>query len=427
MTQKPLTYQYVDGAPHNGVPQNDTSHNDASQNSTSRSTARQNTELQKAFALDFVQGCVSVQRGDDGWVLPGRFTREQREALHSCAAWHPGLYRDMAACSAGIVVAFQTDASSVDLEVRLHEPSVGTKRSFELMQQAQVSQSGDAQLAIFDGFSYEVNGQYKGMLLAYAQTPGPHTAHTHTLRLALAASDFAHAENLHDLEKPHDSSKLFSVRIFLPSLQSCELRYLYANGTLLRPLAARPQLLVLGDSITQGFICGDPSDSWACCLAKSLDFELINQGVGGQVFMPESLPRPTNAPVSGQVPRTLDLACIVVSFGVNYRYEVYPAQKAARDVKRYLAGIHARWPQVSCFVLTPLWYEQGPFSTHPRSCIADIPDIIRKAVAPYAQMQVVDGAKLLDHDPALLADGFEHPNAQGHICIAEHLAQIIRS
>lgn len=441
MTQKFSTYQCAGDVPQTSMPQAS-----AFQTSMPQTSAPQTSMPQKARALDFVQGCVSVQHVDGGWVLPVRFTYEQQEALYSCAAWHPGLYRDMAACSAGMVVAFQTDASSVDLEVRLHEPCVGTKRSFELMQQAQTLRPSDASPAIFDGFSYEVNAQHKDMLLAYTQTPGPHTAHMHTLRLALTASDTAHnetsatfkkplkPEQFHDSKKLQDPDKLFSVRIFLPSLQCCELRYLYTNGTVLRPLAARPQLLLLGDSITQGFICGDPADSWACSLAKILDFELINQGIGGQVFMPESLPKLANRKTSETLdpamlrPRKLlDPACIVVSFGVNYRYEAYPAQKAACDIERYCAAIHARWPHAPCFILTPLWYEQGPFPTHPRSCIEQIPDLIRKAAAPYAHMQVVDGRTLLDHDPALLSDGFEHPNAQGHACIAARLATIIRS
>ena len=41
-------------------------------------------------------------------------------------------------------------------------------------------------------------------------------------------------------------------------------------------------------------------------------------------------------------------------------------------------------------------------------------------------MVLVDGLELLDHDPALFADGFEHPNAAGNRQVATRLNAVMR-
>ena len=69
-------------------------------------------------AADLLHGALDVVDAGGGWVRPSRFSAPQLRALGSVRAWHPGLYRQMAACTAGVTMEFETDASVVTLELR---------------------------------------------------------------------------------------------------------------------------------------------------------------------------------------------------------------------------------------------------------------------------------------------------------------------
>ena len=74
------------------------------------------------------------------------------------------------------------------------------------------------------------------------------------------------------------------VRIWLPCLSGCAVGRVMGDGTFVRPVSARRRLLVIGDSIAQGFVAGDPALSWPSVLSLRYDLDLANQGIGGQVF-----------------------------------------------------------------------------------------------------------------------------------------------
>ena len=370
----------------------------------------------------FLHGCLSTEEHADGWVSPQRFLPEQRAVLESCLAWHPGLYKQMAICTSGVTLEFLTDATLVTIDLRFGEEPAGTASSRELVErhmlqggcldqaQNQVQDQTQAQnqlhirknSQVFDGISYEVNGHHKGMLFAAMQD-----GQTTQVHIALPESKVSPA-CLFEMKKPTQ------VRVYLPALRACEVRTIGCNGILLEPRKKKESLLVLGDSITQGFVCGNPAHAWACQLARHKKLDLINQGIGGQVFLPQSL--------QGffAYPELVPYA-IVVSLGINYRYESCRAQQVYADIQQYFATICKLWPTTPIYALTPVWHQDGPYPTHKNSCFEQVSEFIQCAVAPYSNITLVDGATLLDGDTRLLADGFEHPNKAGHTQIAERL------
>ncbi|UQF78617.1 MAG: hypothetical protein M3I19_02745 [Lancefieldella parvula] len=50
----------------------------------------------------------------------------------------------------------------------------------------------------------------------------------------------------------------------------------------------KKKLVVFGDSIAQGFVIERPDQTWPRCLAKRMKLEVVNQGIGGQVYQPGS-------------------------------------------------------------------------------------------------------------------------------------------
>ncbi|WP_148138347.1 GDSL-type esterase/lipase family protein [Olsenella sp. HMSC062G07] len=350
-------------------------------------------------ARSLLHGCVSVEEGADGWLWPLRFSASQLRALGSVRAWHPGLYRAMARTTAGICLEFVTDASQMSLELAPDGEPPATRAVLDYVPK----RPGEPAPSSHDGIAVEVDGGPADLL--------PLTRQRSTVDFWVQGRQESAdgAVQLPGLGRTHQ------VRVWLPCLRGCQIRALRGNGTLIEPVAARRQLLVLGDSIAQGFVCDDPSRSWPVLLARELGLDVVNQGLGGQVFQPGSL---------FGLKAGVDVACIVVALGANYRYEPCDARRVMRDVQLYLDELSRLWPDVLCLVADPLWHDEGRWPSHPRSCWREVPRLIATQVARHGQMRHVEGSRLIDHRSSLMADGFEHPNAEGSRQIARRLSLV---
>lgn len=333
-----------------------------------------------------LSGALDVRTGGDGWARPSRFAPEQTVALGSCRAWHPGLFRQMAACTSGICLDFLTDAAHLRLRLFADPMPSGSRAVIE-----DVLRGGHAPEPPFDGFALEVDGEGRGFLEPDAEGLS---------RVALGA-------------RPGTERH---VRVWLPCLAPARVGPIAHDGGYLKPAAAQRHLLVLGDSIAQGFVACDPSQGWPALLAKRGGLQLVNQGVGGQVFQPGSL--------VGLRP-LVDPALIVVEFGANYRYEPCQASRVEREVRTYLFEVATAWPDVPAFVLTPTFHTEDLWPTHARSCFSDVARIIREQAAKHPGLTVVEGEELLPPDPTLLADGSDHPGPAGQRAYYEGLSEHI--
>ncbi|RRF91319.1 MAG: GNAT family N-acetyltransferase [Coriobacteriaceae bacterium] len=349
-----------------------------------------------ADAAPLLHGSVRTSPELEGWVRPWRFSAEQMRALGSCQAWHPGLYRQMARATAGVCLEFETDSSEVAIEVALDAEPVGTRDALKY-----VDERRGLEPRMHDGLSCEVDGRRLGVRVP--ADGDDYVAFTLDDPAAAPASGVMQLPGMGDTHH---------VRVWLPCLRGCTLRSVAGNGSFIRPVERRRNLLVLGDSIAQGFVCDDPALAWPTLLAERRGLDVINQGVGGQVFQPGTL---------FGLARAIDPAAIVVELGENYRYEPCRERLVSRDVRAYLAEVSRLWGDVPTWVLTPMWHNEDAYASHKMSCFAEVPQVIRAQAEQFGQMRVVEGAGLLDHDAALLADGYEHPGAQGCAQIARRL------
>ena len=356
-----------------------------------------------ARAADLLHGAIDTAAEKGGWVRPIRFTVDQLRALGSVRAWHPGLYRSMAACTSGVCLEFSTDATRVAVEVRVDAVPKGAQA---VLDDAARHEGGPT--PPFDGVSADVDGRHLPLM-----TPDENDL----VEFALDDPDAAPEPGLVRIPLP-GMGEPHRVRVWLPCLSSCAVREVRADGTYLEPVPERGQLLVLGDSIAQGFVSCDPGRSWTARLAAHLDLDLLNQGVGGQVFQPGAL-----AGLS-EVARP---EAIVVELGENYRYEPCQASRVGREILAYLYEVSEAWPEVPTWVLTPLPHAEELYPTHPRSCAGEVDALIETAVRRHPQMRLVDGAALLDAEalPELLADGSDHPGPEGQRMLAERLSFVV--
>ena len=351
-----------------------------------------------ADASDFLHGCVRIASERGGWSRPWRFSAEQVRTIGSCQAWHPGLFRQMARTTAGVTLEFETDSSEIFLEVLLDGEPSGSSAVLDAVRRGE-----DLPL---DGFSADVDGRHLA-----CRMPAERES---IVTFVLDDEDAAPEPGVVMLPGVMGPRRM---RIWLPALRGCAVRRIWGNGTSIDPVAQKSQLLVIGDSIAQGFVTEDPALSWPSVLADQLGLDLVNQGLGGQVFQPGSL-LGIAAHVHPEV--------IVVALGENYRYEPCTMRPTARDIRNHLVEVARLWPEVPTYVMTPLWHDEEAYPSHPMSCWLRVPSMIAANAAAHDEMELVDGQRLMDHEPRLLADGYEHPNAEGAAQIARRLFLYIR-
>ena len=333
-------------------------------------------------AGELLRGALRVVEGADGLVRPSRFTEEQARELTGLAAWHPRLYREMASCAAGICLDLVTDCAHLALEA---VPDPFPSGSVAMLRDL-LAHDPEARPP-YDGFSLVADGKKLGV-----RVPGEDGV------VRFAAGAFP--------------GKTRRVRIWLPCLTGCKLGRIYGDGSYIDLAPANKALLVLGDSIAQGFTALDPALTWPALLADDLGLTLVNQGVGGQVFQPGSV---------ADVAHAADVAALVVEFGANYRFEPCRADSVERDANAYLREVSRAFPATPTLVVTPLFHTEDVYPTHRDSCFADVARIIASAAAPHAQMRVVDGDGILPTNPAFLADGSDHPSAAGQQVVYKKL------
>ena len=333
----------------------------------------------------YLRGALQVDECGDGFVRPCRFTAAQVRELGGLAAWHPRLYREMASCTSGICLDLVTDCAHLALEAAADPFGPGTSAMLSDL----VAHDPTA-LPPYDGYSLVVDGKRLGV-----RVPGDDGL------VRFAAGAFP--------------GKTRRVRIWLPCLTGCKLGRIYGDGSYIKAAPANKSLVVMGDSIAQGFTALDPALTWPALLADDLGLGLVNQGVGGQIFQPGSV---TDAADH------VDAAALVIEFGANYRFEPCRADAVERDVYAYLREAYRAFPGVPTLVVTPLFHTEEIYATHPDSCFADVARIIRSTASSFATMTVVDGDEILPTDPALLADGSDHPGVAGQQIVCEKLRKV---
>lgn len=364
-----------------------------------------------------LKGALDVGVDNDGWIRPRRFSDSQMHALTSCMAWHPGLFRQMATATSGIRVCFATDATEVALEVMVDKEPSGTTSVLDHIPEraamAKARASKDAVLVYdlrdhsvahgpYDGFTTRVDGRLQGVVF-------PRFDRLHVSLRDPRSDPGEGIVALPGLGMRHE------VEIWLPCLRGCAVRGLWTNGTYVEPLGAKPRLLVLGDSVGQGFCCGDPARAFPSLVAHELGMDLVNQSLARQVYQPTAL----------LGARVDEVAHVLVELGLGYKYERCNTVMAAQDVRGLLAEVSKRWPMAHLWVLAPTWSNLKAAPLREGSCYESLPRIIRDGAKRY-RATFVDGLELMDHNSSLLIDGRDHPGAKGHEQIAKRLVQLMR-
>lgn len=201
------------------------------------------------------------------------------------------------------------------------------------------------------------------------------------------------------------------VTVTFPALCTFILRGVeVADGAKLSPMKKEKKILCLGDSITQGYDAMHPSLTYPCQIGEYFRAEVLNQGVGGAQFWPQTL--------DGNTPFAPD--AVTVAYGTNDFYRNGRAEVEKRG-RAYMEKLLALYPASRIFLLLPLW----------RADAAEAPggewEACYETIGSFARLSrnitVINGKKLVPHLADFYGDGKLHPNDAGFLCYGKALCR----
>ena len=197
------------------------------------------------------------------------------------------------------------------------------------------------------------------------------------------------------------------VTLYFPNLYNMMLKDIsLADASSVLPPDYAHTMICYGDSITQGYDTEHPSLSYANRLAFSLNANMINKGIGGDVFHPEL------------IDDVLAPDIVTVAFGTNdwahSEYDVF-----LRDSAAFLRKIRNFYPHAKVFVITPIWRRDIDRIT---ACgkFENIAASLKYLCRSFSGVYVIDGLSLAAHVPEMLVDHV-HPGDLGHVLYAANL------
>lgn len=313
---------------------------------------------------------------NSGWIAPSRFTEKQIRAFSEKPKLAEGFGQESfllhSAATAGITLDFVTNSVSLAFECRGFAAS-------------------NQQICWFDIL---VNGH-----LFY------HVGKDGQISVAQKVS----------LILPVGNKR---VTIYFPCLYKGEIRNLTVDdgATFIPAFNGVPhqRILFLGDSITQGYTTPYSSLTYANVLARKMQAECLNQGIGGAIYNCTDL--------DNQLSFIPDV--VVVAYGTNdwfWRRDIKTSASA------YYERLAAIYPDASIYALLPIWrgdveelelLSRIPFMKHREA--------IRNIAEKYPNVTIVETLDFLPHDAVFFADRVLHPNEMGFLMFADALAEVIR-
>lgn len=206
------------------------------------------------------------------------------------------------------------------------------------------------------------------------------------------------------------------VRIFLPYSCGIELwNFILDDGSTFTPTSkeGRLKLLCIGDSITHGYDTHYTSMSYATTVARHFDALYLNHGVGGYVFLAESLDE--------ELP--FDPEVITVAYGTN-DWGRYGADegKYFDAVNEYCDKLCEIYPKAKIFGILPVWRADEDRRPE-RMSFERVYEILRDVYTAHG-INIIDGALAVPQMRNFYTDGL-HPNTIGQHVYAQFVIEAL--
>lgn len=206
------------------------------------------------------------------------------------------------------------------------------------------------------------------------------------------------------------------VILYLPQHAQAVLRSVEVNGTVWPAQQRQGCMLAFGDSITSGSLGQQVSSSYVMTLAEKLGMNVINQGVPGYTFQPDSLTGLEHCPVKPNL--------ITVAYGTNDWGFCSTKTEVDRNIAAYFRRLDEIFTDVQKVVITPIWRADEEDESHYGSFQGIRETICREAEGMH-NVILVPGERLLPKEIRYLRDGYVHPGDEGQKMYGENLWNMI--
>ena len=226
---------------------------------------------------------------------------------------------------------------------------------------------------------------------------------------------FSSSEVLFDL--PEGTHR---ITLFFPwSAEVMLRRFALSDGASACPVPPKKlRILMIGDSITQGYVAMHPGFTWAGEITRGLDAEVLNLGVGGYGFNINSL----NHRIEWQP------HLIILAYGTND----YMGQESGAGYRQnafaYMDGLTRMFPETPILQALPIYRHDEKFVCLEKIrtyTFEDARRILRETAAAFPQVTVMESG-YFPHSADYFAPDYLHPNDLGFRIMGERLAKEIR-
>lgn len=247
------------------------------------------------------------------------------------------------------------------------------------------------------------------------------------IRLDYYATDFSSSDNsfdlyvdevlncVHRVKKFNFDRAVYSLRegwklvqIYLPTDCHIGIKNLNFNGKYKSVKDKGQRLLIIGDSITQGYGTFMSGAAYANTLQRKTGYNIVAQGIGGLPFKECAVYRGEYEPDK-----------IMVFLGTNY-YDS-PAYDYEKETQDFFKKLNEVWGEKEILYVSPLWRDNDVKWERFLWCR----EVATSEALKYDNITVVDGFDLVPNVNECFVDKI-HPNSYGCELLATNLAFIFK-
>ena len=309
-------------------------------------------------------GAVSVTQESDGFHFY-RFTQEQAPLRQPRVR----KFEEKITSSAGVRLSFRTDSRTLYLRTAVTSGSACNFFSFDLL----------------------VDGVYAGSLENFSHQEIPEDSRELVCELGTYEKTFSLGPGIKEIS-------LYFPWSVTPVLEELSLE----EGSSVTPNLPPKKLLVYGDSISHGYNTFYSSKHYVSQLARALDAQVFNKGIGGTTAFPEM----------ALAKEPFDPDYIVAAYGSN-DWDRHDADFFTQQYRALLQAIADNYPCAQVFAITPVW--RGDMERRERKMgpLSAVEQHIRAIAADFPNVTVISGMDLVPHNTSYFADVNLHPNDAG--------------
>lgn len=327
-------------------------------------TEKMKLELEDIKRITFGVNSIEENLGSFAFC---RFTKEQSEAYRKCK--HNIDFFNKTFATAGVRFSFYTDASKMSFDYKFAPASSRMYGWFDVYEDGVMTSHIGGEGKLFTSGHAEIN--------------------------------FSKGEK--------------RVEIYFPWSKVTFLSNIEIECDNISPCVRSRSMICFGDSITHGYDAVYPSLSYTSLLAKELDADMLNKGIGGDIFFPELATLPDKV--------TPDI--ITVAYGTN-DWSICTREQFNENCKAFFENLTSTYPNSKIFAVTPLWradFEKETKFGVSHDCLFDI---MKNLLENLKNVTVINGYSLTPHVKEFYSDEYLHPNDLGFSIYARELAKQIK-